>query len=120
MAGVAAGGTTRVTGVREAVASLEAAAADLQNMPMGALADAALETMRPLIPTGTGKLRRSARTATYKGAAVVRVGGPTLRYSRIVNARARFVERTDAAMETKAVSVLETELDTITRKHGLQ
>lgn len=113
---------TYVAGLRETVNALVAAGVEVEELKdtMGAIAAEAVETMRPLIPERTGKLRGSVRGNRAKNKAVVTVGRATVPYARIVNKRARYVERTDAVMETKAVSMLEEGLDAITRKHGLQ
>lgn len=118
-----------VSGLRELTRGLEKAGVDVEELKdvMGRVADEAADTMRPLVPVKSGKLRASVRPNRAKGKAIVTVGTARVPYAAPIqygwSARgikpSRFVERTDQAMETRAVELLEQGWADIAERHGL-
>lgn len=119
-----------VEGLREVTRGLEAAGVDVDELKdvMGSIAAEAAGVMANFIPLGpTGRLRASVRGNRAKGKAVVTVGGARVPYARVIQygwprrgiEAARYVERTDAVMETRAVEMLEDGWSAIAERHGL-
>lgn len=118
-----------IEGLREMTRAMEKAGIEVEDLKeaMHQVAAEATRVMQPHIPTRSGKLRNSARPNKAKGKAVVTIGRATVPYAgpiqygwRKRNIKpARYVEKTDAVMDTRAAEILEDGWDTITRKHGL-
>lgn len=118
-----------VEGLRETTRAMEKAGIDVEELKdaMGAVATEAASTMQGFIPVRSGALRASARGNRAKGKAVVTVGKARVPYAGPIQwgwkkrgiKPARYVERTDAVMDTRAPQLLEAGLDEITRKNGL-
>lgn len=119
-----------VQGLREITRGFEKAGVDVEELKdvMGPIADEAVRVMKPFIPEKSKALQASARGNRAKGKAVVTIGrGKTARYAGPIqygwkkrNIRpARFVERTDDVMETRAVQMLEDGWGEIAERHGL-
>lgn len=117
-----------VAGVREIARGLEAAGVDVAGQDgMGSIATEAGGIVARLVPSRSGRLRASVRTSREKGRSVVTVGNAQVLYAPVIqygwrrrNIRpARFAERTDAVMETRAAQLLEDEWNTIAERHGL-
>jgi hypothetical protein len=109
-------------GVTDLTTSLRSAADDLVDVELGAVAREAAGVMASLVPVRSGRARASIRTVEGSdGRAVVTIGGPTVPYVPILRAThpSRFVERTDAVMETRAARGLEDGWNTIAERHGL-
>lgn len=118
-----------VSGLREFTRNLERAGVDVEELKdvMGRVASEAADTMQPFVPSRSGKLRASVRGNRAKGKAVVTIGTARVPYAAAIQygwpARnikpARFVERTDAVMEDRAVQLLEEGWGDIAERHGL-
>lgn len=118
-----------VEGLRDLTRSLEQAGVEVDELKdvMGTIAAEAAETMRPFIPSRSGRLRGSARGNRAKGKAVVTVGSARVPYAQVINygwprrniRPANFTERTDAVMEIRAVEILEDGWNAIAERHGL-
>lgn len=119
-----------VQGLREITRAMEKAGVELEDLKdvMGGIAAEAARVMAPFVPTGpTGRLRASVRGNRAKGKAVVTIGTARVPYAKPIQygwpARnikpARFVERTDEVMETRAVSMLEDGWGAIAERNGL-
>ena len=79
----------------------------------------AADTMRGFTPRRTGRLADSARGNRAKGNATVTVGTARINYAWAVQRRAGFIEKTDKAMETRTVQLLEDGWADIAERHGL-
>lgn len=118
-----------IDGLRETTRALEAAGVEVDELKdvMATVAAEAADTMRGFVPTRSGRLRDSVRGNRAKGAAIVSVGGARVPYASPIQygwaARnikpARFIEKTDAVMETRAVTLLEDGWNAIAERHGL-
>lgn len=118
-----------VAGLRDITRSLEQAGVDVEELKdvMGTVAAEAATTMQGFVPTRSGRLRDSVRGNRAKGKAIVTIGGARVPYARAIQygwaARniqpARFIEKTDAVMETRAVQLLEDGWGDIAERHGL-
>lgn len=118
-----------VEGLRETTRAMEKAGVDLEELKdvMGMVAAEAADVMKGFIPTRSGKLRDSARGNRAKGAAIVTVGSARLPYAKVIQygwpahniKPARFVERTDEVMETRAAQLLEDGWEQIAQRNGL-
>lgn len=117
-----------VAGHDDLTTSLRSAADDLVDVELDAVAREAAGVMASLVPVRSGRLRASIRTVEGSdGRAVVTIGGPTVPYASVIQYGsrrrnidpARFVERTDAVMETRAARGLEDGWNTIAERHGL-
>jgi hypothetical protein len=111
-----------VSGDSELIAGLRAAAADLQRADLSSVADQAAVVMAGFIPVRTGRARRSIAVVPARGGvAQVTAGGPRAPYVPILRTRhrSRFVERTDAVMESRAAELIEQEWNAIAERHGL-
>ncbi|GAB7003915.1 hypothetical protein JCM18899A_13870 [Nocardioides sp. AN3] len=118
-----------ITGLREITRAMEKAGVDVEELKdvMGPIAAEAARVMEPFIPKRSGALRASARPNRAKGKAIVTIGKARTAYAAPIqwgwprrNIRpARFVERTDAVMETKAPEMLEQGWAEIVERHGL-
>jgi hypothetical protein len=116
-----------VQGLDSLTADIRGAVSDVESLDVTPLASAALAVMRPLIPRKSGALGDSARAGADGPTALVTIGSHRVAYARVIrygNPRrgirpARFVERTEAAIDTKATTVLEDQWNTIATKRGL-
>lgn len=118
-----------VEGLKEKVKALQQAGVDLDEVKevMGGIAAEAAQTLASFTPSKTGRLRASVRGNRAKGAAIVTVGrastpyaGPILRGWPARNiADSHAIEKTDAAMETRAVELLEEGFQAIAERNGL-
>ena len=118
-----------VAGLRDITRSLEGAGVDVEELKdvMGTVAAEAATTMQGFVPTRSGRLRDSVRGNRAKGKAIVSIGGARVPYASPIQygwaARnikpARFIEKTDAVMETRAVQLLEAGWSAIAERHGL-
>lgn len=118
-----------VAGLREITRGMERAGVEVEDLKdvMGGIAAEAARVMQGFIPKRSGRLRDSARGNRAKGKAIVTVGGARVPYARAIQygwpahhiKPARFVERTDDVMETRAVEMLEDGWATIAERNGL-
>lgn len=112
-----------VDGLKETFKALEAAGTDVNDLKdvMGGVATAAAEVMRGYIPVAEGKARDSIRPNRAKGKAIVTLGGAKVPHAHVIRHThpSRFVERTDTAMETRAVALLEEGVNDILTRNGL-
>lgn len=118
-----------ISGLREITRAMEKAGVDVEELKdvMGRIATRATNVMQPYIPSKTGALRASARGNRAKGKAVVTIGKARTPYAAPIQwgwprrniKPARFVERTDAVMETEVVQMLEDGWSEIAERHGL-
>jgi len=118
-----------ISGHKEITKALADAGAEVEDLKdvMAAVSREAADTMRPLVPTRSGKLRDTVRGNRAKGSAIVTVGTARVVYARVIDAGwparnirpARFVERTDAVMDDRVAALLEEGWDRIATKNGL-
>jgi hypothetical protein len=118
-----------VAGLREFTRGLEKAGVEVEDLKdvMGGIAAEASRVMQGLVPTRSGRLRDSVRGNRAKGKAIVTFGGARVPYARPIQygwpahniKPARFIERTDDVMETRAVEMLEDGWAQITERNGL-
>lgn len=112
-----------VEGLKETTRALETAGVEVEDLKdvMGGIADVAADTMRGYVPVKTGKTRDTIRPNRAKGKAVVTLGGAKAPHAHVLRHThpSKFVERTDTAMETRAVDMLETGLAEILKRNGL-
>lgn len=119
----------KVDGLKSTVKALEAAGAEVDDLKdvMGSIATEASERMRGFVPVGSrlqagrAHLRDTIRPNRAKGTAVVTLGGPKAPHAHVLRAThpSKFVERTDAAMETRAVEMLTDGWNEIAKRNGL-
>lgn len=122
-------GGVYVTGLREISRGFEKAGVDVEELKdvMGTVAAAASDTMQSFVPTRSGALKTSVRGNRAKAKAVVTVGKARTPYAGPIaygwprrNIKpARFIERTDAVMETRAPELLEQGWAEIAQRNGL-
>lgn len=118
-----------VAGLREITRSMERAGIEVEELKdvMGGIAAAAADVLQSFVPTRSGRLRDSVRGNRAKGKAIVTFGGARVPYARAIQygwpahniKPARFIEKTDAVMETRAVEMLETGWGQIAERNGL-
>jgi hypothetical protein len=118
-----------VAGLRELTRGLEKAGVEVEELKdvMGGIATEAARVMQGFVPTRSGRLRDSVRGNRAKGKALVTIGGARVPYARPIQygypsrniKPARFIERTDDVMETRAVEMLEEGWAQITQRNGL-
>lgn len=121
--------STYVTGLRETVRDLSDLGVEVDDLKdvMGEIAATAVDVMQPFIPAVSGTLRASARGNRAKGKAVVTIGRARVPYAAAINygwgARnirpANFTGKTDAAMDDRAVQMLDAGIDKLITKKGL-
>lgn len=117
-------GGVQVDGMREAIRDLDAFGHELEDVhAVGKIADAAADEVAKHSPKRSRRLANSARPSTAKNVAFVTVtvpwAGPIFYGWARRNIRpSNTIARADAAMETEAPRILETDLDRITTKYG--
>ena len=118
-----------VEGMRDTVRALEAAGAAVEDLKdvMGSIASEASEYMRGVVPVGSvlqprrAHLRDTIRPNRAKGKAVVTIGGPKAPHAHVIRAShpSKFVAKTDAHMEGRAVEMLTDGWNEIAKRNGL-
>lgn len=117
-----------IDGLAEVMGDMKKAKAGLERMALTEVAREAVETMAPMIPVRSGRLRKSLRTGAPKaGKAVVRAGSAKLPYapvilygSKVLNiASKQVIERTDQHLETVMPDLIERAWEEIARESGL-
>lgn len=118
-----------VDGLRETTAALVAAGADVEDLKdvLGSVATEAADTMRGYVPVGSvlrprrAHARDTIRPNRAKGAAIVTIGGAKAPHAQVLRAShpSKFVEKTDAHMETRAVEILTDGWNEIAKRNGL-
>jgi hypothetical protein len=110
-----------VHGVAEVVNELEefADAVDHLDPALERIAERGTAVLRPFIRVSTGALRASARGEVVNGAAVISVGGPTIRYAGAVNARDHFTTRAQPGLTAVAALELEAGANHLIETRGL-
>lgn len=118
-----------VEGLRDTVRALEAAGAEVDDLKdvFGSIAAEAAEAMRGYAPVGSrlqagrAHMRDTIRPNRAKGKAVVTIGGAKAPHAHVLRAShpSRFVEKTDARMEERTVTMLEDGLNEILTRNGL-
>lgn len=119
----------KVDGLRDTTRALEAAGVAVDDLKdvLGSIANEAAEHMRGFVPVGSrlqarrAHVRDTIRPNRAKGAAVVTIGGAKAPHAHVLRAThpSKFVERTDAAMETRAVDMLTDGWNEIVKRNGL-
>lgn len=119
----------KVDGLRETTRALESAGADVDDLKdvLGSIASEAAETMRRFVPVGSRlqprrqHARDTIRPNRAKGAAVVTIGGAKAPHAQVLRAThpSKFVERTDTAMEGRALDMLTEGWNEIAKRNGL-
>lgn len=114
---------THVDGLNDTQRALEKAGADVDELKdvMGGIATEAATVLRGFIPVRTGRAHDSVRPNRAKGKAIVTIGGARVPYAQVIRSThpSRFVQRTDAVMENRAVTMLETGWNDIAQRNGL-
>jgi hypothetical protein len=118
-----------VEGLKETSAALLAAGAEVDDLKdvLGAVASEAADTMRGYVPVGStlqrgrAHVRDTIRPNRAKGAAIVTIGGAKAPHAHVLRAThpSKFVEKTDAHMETRAVEILTDGWNEIAKRNGL-
>lgn len=126
---MAANAGVRVEGLRDIVKQMQRAGVALDDLKdvFGEIAATAAQEMQSNTPSDSGRLRASVRGSRAKDRAVVTAGRARVKYAGPIfygwpkrNIRgSRTIERTDAAMETRLVPMLEDGLQAILRKNDL-
>lgn len=127
--GTAAGITGKVEGLNKTLTALQrlgVEAADIKDVMSGIAAEAA-RLATGYAPARSGRLRRTVRPNRAKAKAIVLIGRARVPYAGPINygwrarniAPANFIKRTDTAMGTRAVSMLEDGLNDLIRETGL-
>lgn len=118
-----------VEGLRETSNALVKAGADVEDLKdvLGSIATEAADTMRGFVPVGSvlrrgrAHARDTIRPNRAKGAAIVTIGGAKAPHAQVLRAShpSRFVEKTDAHMEGRAVEILTDGWNEIAKRNGL-
>ena len=118
-----------IEGLRETVRALESAGAEVNDLKdvFGSIANEAAETMRGYVPVGSrlqagrAHLRDTIRPNRAKAAAIVTIGGTKAPHAHVLRAThpSKFVEKTDAHMEGRAVELLTDGWNEIAKRNGL-
>lgn len=118
-----------VEGLKETTNALVAAGADVEDLKdvLGSIAAEAAETMRGVVPVGSrlqagrAHVRDTIRPNRAKGAAIVTIGGAKAPHAHVLRAShpSRFVDKTDARMEGRAVEMLTDGWNEIAKRNGL-
>ncbi len=118
-----------VEGLKETTAALLAAGAELDDLKdvLGGIAAEAADTLRGFVPVGSvlqkgrAHARDTIRGNRAKGAAIVTIGGAKAPHAQVLRAShpSKFVEKTDTAMEGRAVEMLTDGWNEIAKRNGL-
>lgn len=119
-----------VDGLKETTKALLAAGAELDDLKdvLGGIATEAADTMRGYVPVGSATPRKgrahvrdTIRPNRAKGAAIVTIGGAKAPHAQVLRAShpSKFVEKTDTAMEGRAVEMLTEGWEEIAKRNGL-
>jgi len=118
-----------VEGLRDTTRALEAAGVEVADLKevMGSIATKAADHMRGVVPVGSrlqagrAHVRDTIRPNRAKGSAVVTIGGKKAPHAHVLRAShpSRFVEATDAYMETRAAEMLTDGWNEIAKRNGL-
>lgn len=118
-----------VDGLKETSNALVAAGADVEDLKdvLGSIATEAAESMRGYVPVGSttqkgrAHVRDTIRPNRAKGAAIVTIGGAKAPHAQVLRAShpSKFVEKTDAHMEGRAVEMLTEGWNEIAKRNGL-
>ena len=121
----------RVEGLSQVVRDLQKIGVEVDDLKdaFAKIADEAARTASSFAPKGpTGRLSASIRGNRAKSKAVVTAGRSSVPYAGPINygwpsrniAPALFMQRADEAMQTRAISVLEDEINQKIRERGLR
>jgi len=117
-----------VEGMRETIRDLIKAGVDVEDVKdaLAEVAKVGAYVAQNLAPRRSGALATTVRGNRAKGKAVVTAGRARVRYAGVVNygwpkrniRPARFLQKTDTVMETRAPEIFEKEIAKIFEKYG--
>ncbi len=120
----------RVEGLSQVVRDLQKIGVEVEDLKdaFAKIADEAAQTASSFAPRKSGRLAADIRGNRAKSKAVVTAGRASVPYAGAINygwpsrniAPALFMQRADQAMQTRAINVLEDEINQKIRERGLR
>lgn len=117
----------RVTGLREAIRSLERLGVSVQDLKaaFGAIGNKVVSDAQSLAPVKSGKLASSIKASKTKNKSVIRAGSKAINYASFVefgsvhNTAQHMIETAIKDNDEWAAEQLDKELQSLIRKYGL-